>query len=366
MELVADKSIQKLSLLDAPKRPTSADILCHNCDWSIELQERTNYTSTIKCFFGQSIRAVWQIGDDYILKERPIINWGGDDYMGPDVVTTDWVRENTTIPVSAEIKYWKDSHSHFFLMKKVPGESLQTAWPRLNTEEKKKYACEVAEYIAQLRTHTAPKPQTVDGAPARNTLLKIDEFIDDSVRVMTLAEDKETWWAYAEKAFTERSPSWRESFKARYPNHTAPYVLSHGDLNTGNIMVHDGHVSGIIDWEHAGYYPDWWEYAYVWTFVQEPEWQYYLETEIGKRCGEFKDAAMFCMDLRMKQDDVEIDFAKLAEKNKKRSVRDKFCDCKPYRNCGLSKRISDKGCYCTPYRNCGITKAPAEAVRSSK
>jgi hypothetical protein len=37
----------------------------------------------------------------------------------------------------------------------------------------------------------------------------------------------------------------------------APYVLTHGDLNLGNILVHDGKIEAIIDWELAGYQP-WW------------------------------------------------------------------------------------------------------------
>lgn len=40
-----------------------------------------------------------------------------------------------------------------------------------------------------------------------------------------------------------------------------PYTFTHGDLSIGNIMVQDGNVSGIIDWELSRYFPVWWEYA---------------------------------------------------------------------------------------------------------
>ncbi|KAF8153449.1 hypothetical protein B0H34DRAFT_723640 [Crassisporium funariophilum] len=41
-------------------------------------------------------------------------------------------------------------------------------------------------------------------------------------------------------------------------------VLSHGDLNPKNIMLLDGKddsisVSGIIDWEMGGWYPEYWD-----------------------------------------------------------------------------------------------------------
>lgn len=33
------------------------------------------------------------------------------------------------------------------------------------------------------------------------------------------------------------------------------------DLSYANIMVKDGRVTGIIDWERSGYMPRWWEYV---------------------------------------------------------------------------------------------------------
>jgi Ser/Thr protein kinase RdoA (MazF antagonist) len=37
-------------------------------------------------------------------------------------------------------------------------------------------------------------------------------------------------------------------------------VFTHGDLDPRNILVENGRVSGIVDWEQAGWYPEYWEY----------------------------------------------------------------------------------------------------------
>ena len=37
--------------------------------------------------------------------------------------------------------------------------------------------------------------------------------------------------------------------------------FTHGDLMPHNIMIHNGHISGIIDWECAGWLPEYWEYV---------------------------------------------------------------------------------------------------------
>lgn len=35
----------------------------------------------------------------------------------------------------------------------------------------------------------------------------------------------------------------------------------HGDLRLQNTIVNDGSVSGIVDWEFSGLYPEYWEFS---------------------------------------------------------------------------------------------------------
>ena len=51
-------------------------------------------------------------------------------------------------------------------------------------------------------------------------------------------------------------------------SHTKPHRLyfTHGDLNRDNIIVKNGRIAGIIDWQTAGWLPEYWEYsAAMWT-----------------------------------------------------------------------------------------------------
>jgi aminoglycoside phosphotransferase (APT) family kinase protein len=47
-------------------------------------------------------------------------------------------------------------------------------------------------------------------------------------------------------------------------------VLTHGDLDARNIMVGDGHVAAVIDWERAGFYP---EYLELVKPLRAPSWK---------------------------------------------------------------------------------------------
>lgn len=40
-----------------------------------------------------------------------------------------------------------------------------------------------------------------------------------------------------------------------------PIVFTHGDLNMRNVMMENGKLSGVIDWENSGFYPEYWDYT---------------------------------------------------------------------------------------------------------
>lgn len=54
-------------------------------------------------------------------------------------------------------------------------------------------------------------------------------------------------------------------------------VFTHRDLRLHNIMVNDGSVSGVLDWEFSGWYPEYWEFSkalYIWKW--QNDWTDYL------------------------------------------------------------------------------------------
>ncbi|KAI6108923.1 hypothetical protein EDD16DRAFT_1487903 [Pisolithus croceorrhizus] len=53
-----------------------------------------------------------------------------------------------------------------------------------------------------------------------------------------------------------------KEYSTCFPTDTKVY-LTHGDLLPQNIMVEGSTITGIIDWETAGYYPEFWKYSRV-------------------------------------------------------------------------------------------------------
>lgn len=84
-----------------------------------------------------------------------------------------------------------------------------------------------------------------------------------------------------------------------------PYVLTHCDLNTQKIVVKDGKLAGITDWEWAAYHPVWCEYfsASFWSSEdmwseEDKEWGMLLQKRMRLHGEGFKDAEGFYDDLR--------------------------------------------------------------------
>ena len=51
-------------------------------------------------------------------------------------------------------------------------------------------------------------------------------------------------------------------------------VFSHGDIGFHNIMVCDGHITAILDWEYAGCYPEHWDFCKSLQFLAGTDKEY--------------------------------------------------------------------------------------------
>lgn len=79
---------------EAEEKAEARIILCHNCGWNATHQQRTLYVSTVKCIYACSDRGVWQLGNEWILKEQSLGCENGLGYVGPDAATVNWVHKN--------------------------------------------------------------------------------------------------------------------------------------------------------------------------------------------------------------------------------------------------------------------------------
>ncbi|KAK6433889.1 hypothetical protein LTR95_009933 [Oleoguttula sp. CCFEE 5521] len=147
--------------------------------------------------------------------------------------------------------------------------SLAAVWYELTKVQKDQVVEQIAGYINTLRALKPPSTQgnrvsATNGGPCRDvrvSTMNLSGPFDDvhafhrclSGNTTNLDAVTET---YGDAVFNVHSRSYEIYF-------------THGDLGVQNILIRDGKVAAIIDWECSGWWPEYWEY----TKVHYNEWR---------------------------------------------------------------------------------------------
>ncbi|KAL3471769.1 kinase-like domain-containing protein [Aspergillus californicus] len=151
---------------------------------------------------------------------------------------------------------WEEDGRYFTIAKRIPGKPLSEAWETMSEDQRESVAKETAKFLLELREIHSDKIQMLGGKPVYDGFLFRSSHDAPHGPISSDAE----LWAELDKALTDVPLSAREKLRKRMPP-AEPYTFTHGDLTHVNIMVEDGHVTGIIDWEGSGFFPVWWEFA---------------------------------------------------------------------------------------------------------
>lgn len=169
------------------------------------------------------------------------------------------------------------------LMTRVPGKELGQVYGTLSSEEKKSVLQEFKGYLEVMRGW--PNPW------GGNRICSLIGTAIRSVRVPNhVAGPFES-----EEEFNEYliRPSWSGGFSSDAAYHDAlslakgmdkmahRIVFAHGDLKPHNILVDEGRITGFLDWESAGWYPDYWDFTTPLRFTREDFWWYNFVIELG-------------------------------------------------------------------------------------
>ncbi|PVH83497.1 kinase-like protein, partial [Cadophora sp. DSE1049] len=244
--------------------------LCRSCGWNVKHECMSSYVSRVRIMYTKANKGMWLLGgSQWILMDQP----NDPDTLGNDFMTQEFLRNqpDCKIPLLKEMRCISQptDQTRFVLMSRAEGVTLQSIWGSLSEDQKLSYSRQVAEVLQELRKYTSPVAQKVDGTPLDD--IAIGVCLDLVPCCKKIGSTRKAWidnlaeelrHGLARRHKTNDPGFIEEKFqelRERFPNQE-PYVLSHGDLHAGNIMVKDGKIEAIIDWELAGYYPWWFEH----------------------------------------------------------------------------------------------------------
>jgi hypothetical protein len=165
------------------------------------------------------------------------------------------VCRETSIPAPKPLDVIPEGENSYLLITRVPGVPLWLCQENFSESERDEIVIQLKDYISQLRA--LPKNVNPDmaicntlGGPIQDHRIRgadpIGPFPDEA--------------AFRQHLRFSDDPGQRGH----------KIVFTHADLNPRNILVDrvplpdgnsGGRVSGIVDWEGAGYYPEYWDYT---------------------------------------------------------------------------------------------------------
>ncbi|CAG8282562.1 unnamed protein product [Penicillium salamii] len=189
----------------------------------------------------------------------------------PELAALKYVAEHTSIPVPKVFNVHYYDNDIYIEMEYVRGMSLEAAWYRghLSQEQKNHIITEVAGYISQLRKLEPPQEGIVASA-------SFNEALDHRVGSYTFGPftSHEGFHSYLranvpiENCKEVIGPEVSTCHSRRYRS-----CFTHADIAPRNIMVDNGEVSAIVDWQFSGWYPEYWEYTKAhYGQIDRPEW----------------------------------------------------------------------------------------------
>ncbi|EPS94010.1 hypothetical protein FOMPIDRAFT_1135063, partial [Fomitopsis schrenkii] len=202
------------------------------------------------------------------------------------------------VPRFLSYGYHGDNLPGSILMTRIPGVTLDTVMGTLSESELSTIASELEYYIQHMRSFASPYGSSVcgvDGGSIRSPRVS-GQLIEPSPDLRSFHHElllpaSIRWWVGKEDRFRQHVATYENMFSMPHS-----IVFTHGDLMNHNIMVQDGHITGIIDWEAAGWLPDYWEFTTVLRgprWYQEPPWRsfmrslpsYHYDTEYDCECS---------------------------------------------------------------------------------
>jgi RIO-like serine/threonine protein kinase len=181
--------------------------------------------------------------NDYVVRQvNPI--W--PDKAEAEVCAINFARK-IGIP-APEIIWWD---KNFIIMKRIHGKPLSLIWKNLEKKAKRVYMKQIVGYVELMQKNKFNKIGSLylkgigkNVNVQKGPYKRFDDFILDEYD-KNVGDIKDI----SKQVFIE----FRKRIKGYAPR--VRFVFTHGDLGLKNILVAEGKIAGIIDWEWAGSYP---------------------------------------------------------------------------------------------------------------
>ena len=174
------------------------------------------------------------------------------------------------------------------LMTRMPGKMLsKDIWEAFRPEEKATFISEMKSYIDTMRHWKSPWNGKDYICSVAGTSIRSLRVPNQSIGPCKSEEEfNNLLMQPTQDTYVQSFPHYERDLmrsKELLFSKAHKMVFTHGDISQYNILVMpDGHVSAILDWELAGWYPEYWEYSMAWRFAPRGDWWFEIVTKLSE------------------------------------------------------------------------------------
>lgn len=198
-----------------------------------------------------------------LLPDNTIVKYGGRIHADESAALELASRlENVPAPRLHEVTKNPKNGQVIIRMDFMEGQGLDVLWPAMSEDEKTEICHQMRDILTAMRSLNSETGLigSCNGGPARDCR-GIGTYADGPFR------DEVSFNLFASDLDLHTPEPIRAALsQALGTGHRI--VFSHGDLSPHNILVKNGRITGLIDWECAGWYPEYWEYV---KFLDRPK-----------------------------------------------------------------------------------------------
>ena len=208
------------------------------------------------------------------------------------------VARDAGLPIPKVISYGEHPETPHapvsILMTRMPGEELfSELWDWYLPEEKQVFVDQLRDFLRTIRQWDGPR--AISKSSTRANEQAIHSVLGTSIRSVRVPmphymgpfenEDQfdkflqePIWW----KSESDINPQLLADVRTMedLPRHHTKFT--HGDLAAHNVLVMpDGRISAVIDWESGGWYPAYWEFTTAWGLGKPGTWWHKIVKDVG-------------------------------------------------------------------------------------
>ena len=183
-----------------------------------------------------------------------------------------YVRRKLGIPAPHVYALFENPYTkkNYIIMEYIPGATLENLWPTLSDGLKRGVCEKIRRLLKTMRGIPSPGGYcSLERKPLRHEFFRT--LVGNELKFHGPFNSETDFNAFILNEYWELSSGGNRHMKGIfYARHAAPFLqhnfpaFTHGDLQRDNIIVqiHPRSMTIIIlDWECAGWYPSYWEYA---------------------------------------------------------------------------------------------------------